>query len=224
VQGGEGDRSILTGSGATSKGPRRLALLVIAVVAFGAYALSPAIGGPSQLTLKRAKELFFTKLQSNTRFYSKAVADARFLPRQRGEYEFTIDPYEWQGIGRVAQPGFVSFSGSGTEQMTLHEGNLPSRFAGKGLRLSGIELCIEPNDASVSHFTIERSGPVTGDPVPDPITFYNQDEDISSAACHRFLAPAAAVDSAGMIDLTASITYDGTGTVEFGRTTAIFVP
>ena len=69
----------MTGSGATSKGPRRLALLVIAVVAFGAYALSPAIGGPSQLTLKRAKELFFTKLQSNTRFYSKAVADARFL-------------------------------------------------------------------------------------------------------------------------------------------------
>jgi len=197
---------------------------VIAVVAFGAYALSPAIGGPSQLTLKRAKELFFTKLQSNTRFYSKAVADARFLPRQRGEYEFTIDPYQWEGPGRIQQPGFVSFTGTGTDQLVLHEGDLPSRFAGKALRLSGIELCIEPSDAAISHFTIERSGPVIGDPVTDPITFYDQGADLSSAACHRFVAPAAGVDGAGVIDLTASITYDGTGTVEIGRTTALFVP
>ena len=197
---------------------------MIAVVAFGAYALSPAIGGPSQLTLKRAKELFFTKLQSNTRFYSKAVADARFLPRQRGEYEFTIDPYEWQGTGRVAQPGFVSFSGSGTDQMTLHEGNLPSRFAGKGLRLSGIEVCFDPSDATISHFTIERSGPVAADPVPSALTFYNQDESLSDPACQRFLAPAGPVDGAGVIDLTLSVSYDGSGSIEIGRTTALFVP
>jgi hypothetical protein len=197
---------------------------VIAVVAFGAYALSPAIGGPSQLTLKRAKELFFTKLQSNTRFYSKAVADARFLPRQRGEYEFTIDPYEWQGVGRAQHAGFASFTGTGTDQLTLHEGNLPSRFAGKGLRLSGIEVCFDPRDATISHFTIERSGPMIADPVPGALSFYDRDESFTAAACHRFLAPAGPVDGAGVIDLTLSVTYDGTGSIEIGRTTALFAP
>jgi hypothetical protein len=209
---------------ATSKAPRRLALLLIAVVAFGAYALSPAIGGSGRLTLQRAKQLFFTKLQANNRFYSKAVADARFLPRQRGEYQFTIDPYQWEGTGRAEEAGFVSFTGTGTDQLTLHEGDLPSRFADKGLRLSGIELCFEPSDATIGHFTIERSGPVTGDPVPNQLTFYDRGEDLDDPECHRFTAPAAPVDGAAVIDLTASVSYDGTGTIAIGRTTALLTP
>jgi hypothetical protein len=214
----------LIGPGWTSKAPRRLALLLIAVVAFGAYTLSPAIGGSGRLTVQRAKQLFFTKLQANNRFFSKAVADARFLPRQRGEYEFTIDPYEWEGTGRTEEGGFVSFTDVGSDQLTLHEGNLPSRFAGKGLRLSGIEVCFEPDNAAITHFTVERFGPILSDPIPGPVTFYDRDESLSVPECHLFSSPASPVNGAGVIDLTATVTYDGAGSINIGRTTALFIP
>ena len=211
--------------GTTSNAPRWLAILVVAVVAIGAYALSPAIGGPSKLTTRQAKKLFFTKTQSNNRFYSKEVANARFLPQQTGEYSFTIDPYEWDGTGRSEQAGFVRFSAAGLDQaLTLHEGNLPSQFAGKGLRLSAIEVCYELTDATIDRFQVLRSGPVTGDPIPNQLTFLDDAGDYIGNECRRFSAPPAPVDGSAVIDLEATIDYTGAGTVDIGRTSAIFTP
>jgi hypothetical protein len=210
---------------AKDRAPRRLALLAIAVVAIGAYALSPAIGGPSRLTTKRAKKLFYTKNQVNNRFYSKEIANARFLPRQTGEYSFTIDPFAWEGDGRNEQDGFVRFTDTGLDQtLTVHTGSLPSQFAGKGMRLSAIEVCYELTDATIDRFRVFRSGPVTSDPIPNQLTFLDDGTDQTGSACHRFSAPAAPVGGAAVLDLEATIDYTGAGTVDIGRTTAIFTP
>jgi hypothetical protein len=65
---------------------------------------------------------------------------------------------------------------------------------------------------------------VIGDPVPNQLTFYDRGEDLSAAACHRFTGPAAPVSGAAVIDLTATVSYGGAGSIEIGRTTAIFTP
>jgi hypothetical protein len=209
---------------AKDRAPRRLALLAIAVVALGAYALSPAIGGPSRLTTKRAKQLFYTKTQSSNHFYTKELANSRFLPRQTGQYVFTIDPYEWEGSGRSEEDGFIRFSSAVDQTLSLHEGDLPSQFAGKGLRLSAIEVCYELSDATIDRFQVFRSGPVTGDPIPNQLTFLDDTSEHTASTCQSFSAPAAPIDGAAVIDLEATIDYTGAGTVDIGRTSAIFTP
>jgi hypothetical protein len=208
-----------------SHAPRWIALVTIAIVALGAYALSPAIGGPRGLTTKRAKKLFYTKTASDSRYYSKEVANARFLPRQTGEYSFTVDPYEWDGPGRSEQPGFVRFASAALNQsLTLHDGNLPNQFAGKGLRLVAIEICYELSNATLDRVEVLRSGPAIADPIPAPITFLDDPGDYTGNECRRFDAPAATVSSTAVVDVEATIDFSGAGTADIGRTTLFFTP
>ena len=215
---------------AKDNAPRWAALVVIAVVALGAYALSPAIGGPARLTTKQAKRLFYTKTESNTRFYTKDVANARFLPRQTGDYSVSLDPWDWGPLdgGDSKEVGFVAINegGPSSQAFDLHEGNLPTEIASKGLRLSSIEVCFELDNATFSGLRVTRSGPVGGDPVPaTPITFLDDQTDTTENTCKLFSAPPAPVNGAATLDLELTVDFGaGPAGIDIGRTNAIFVP
>jgi hypothetical protein len=218
-------------SRAREETPRWLALIAIGAVALGSYAIAPAIGGPPKLTVKRAKVLFYTKTLSNSRYYTKAVADARFVPRQSGEHSVTLDPWEWrEGAGaptKQTQPGFVSFADDEADVvLELHAGSLPSQFAGKGLRLAAIEVCFELTDAEYDRLEVTRAGPIGGDPIPTPITFlvHDPDPNLTAPQCLRVDAPPAPVGGTAILDLELTVDFTAAGTFDIGRTTAIFVP
>lgn len=213
--------------------PRWLALVAIGAVAIGSYAIAPAIGGPSKLTVKRAKSLFYTKTLSNARYYSKAAADARFLSKQVGETHVTLDPHDWTaGAGaatRSAPPppngGFVAFADNDAgNELNLHDGSLLSQVVGKGLRLQAIEVCYELDDATITDFTVWRAGPNNGDPVPNQLTFLNDANPRTVSECHRFNGAPTPVGGAAVIDLRVTVGFQGAGEIRIGRTTAIFVP
>ena len=211
--------------------PRWLALVAIAAVAIGSYAIAPAIGGPGQLTTKRAKVLFYTKTLSNTRYYTKAAADARYLPKQAGETHVTLDPWDWVvesgAPTRSEEPGHIRFNDNDANNVvTLHDGSVLSQFVGKGLRLQAIEVCYElDNGTSVDTFEVERAGPNNGDPVPAPITFLNDTTDRTVSECHRFNGVATPVGGAAVLDLSLTVDFPGgSGEIRIGRTSAIFVP
>jgi hypothetical protein len=220
--------------------PRWLALVALGAVALGSYAIAPAVGGPGNLTTKKAKRLFYTKKKTHARFYTKnqsnfryftrEVASARFVPRQSGEHAVTLDPYDWApGAGnpvRMPGEGFVSFQDNGPNTgVVLHDGSLPHAFAGKGLRLSAIEVCFEPVNATVDRLQVRRSGPVGGgDPIPTQVTFIDQNLNDSSDQCRKVSSPPAVVGGAAVIDLELTVDFSGAGELRIGRTTAFFVP
>jgi len=212
--------------------PRWLALVAIGAVAIGSYAIAPAVGGPSKLTTKRAKALFYTKTLSNARYYSKAASDARYLPKQSGETHITLDPWDWQiGAGapaRSEEAGHIAFDDNDSGNLViLHDGSLLSQVVSKGLRLQAIEVCYElDTGTTVEGLEVERSGPNNGDPVPStPITFINDPTSRSVSECHRFNGVATPVGSAAVLDLGLSVDFPpAAGEIRIGRTTAIFVP
>jgi hypothetical protein len=219
--------------------PRWLALLALGAVALGSYAIAPAVGGPGSLTTKKAKRLFYTKKgtharfytknQSNARYFTRAVANARFVPRQSGEHAVTLDPYDWLRSGSPGnpQPGFARFTALGVNtKLDLHDGSLPSQFAGKGLRLSGIEVCFELNNATVERLQVFRSGPIgSGDPIPSQVTFIDEALDDSADQCRKVTRPPAVVGGAAVLDLKLTVGPTGGGSrIDIGRTTAFFVP
>jgi len=215
--------------------PRWLALVAIGAVAIGSYAIAPAIGGPSKLTTKRAKTLFYTKTLSNSRYYTKGAADARFLPKQSGETHVTLDPWDWDsadipGVDRQEAGGFVSFDDDdNNNELELHDGSVLSQVVSKGLRLNAIEICYElDNGATVSRLEVLRSGPNNGDPVPNPpsgqITFIDDMNDRTVSECHLFPGTSTPVGVAAVLDLRLTVDFPVAGQIRIGRATAIFVP
>lgn len=211
--------------------PRWLALVVIGAVALGSYAIAPAVGGPSKLTTKRAKALFYTKTLSNLRYYTKAAADARYLPKQAGETQITLDPWDWEvqsgGPTRNEEGGFIRFNDNDANNVVaLHDGSLLSQVVSKGLRLQAIEVCYElDNGTSIEGFEVERSGPNNGDPVPLAINFITDATSRTISECHRFNGAPTPVGAAAVLDLALTVDFPpAAGEIRIGRTTAIFVP
>jgi len=211
--------------------PRWLALVVIGAVAIGSYAIAPAIGGPSKLTTKRAKALFYTKTLSNSRYYTKPASDARYLPKQSGETHVTLDPWDWQiesgAPVRSEEGGYIAFTENDNDnEVGLHDGSVLSQVVSKGLRLQAIEICYELDaGATVDRLEVFRSGPNNGDPVPaTQITFIDDGTDRTIGECHRFNGVAAPVGTAAVLDLRLTLDFPAPGEVRIGRTEAIFVP
>jgi hypothetical protein len=209
--------------------PRWLALVVIGAVALGSYLIAPAIGGPPKLTTTKAKQLFYTKNQSNARYYLKSVSDARFLSRQLGEWGVTLDTRDWNSSGAIKDATILGqarfLDSSGEDEITLRAENLPREIAGKELRLSAVEVCFELTHATLTELEVTRTGPTSADPVPSlPITFLDDTTPLTSDECHRFSAPPAPVGGASAIQVTATVSFSGGGEIDIGRTTALFVP
>jgi hypothetical protein len=208
-----------------------LALVAIGAVAIGSYAIAPAVGGPSKLTTKRAKVLFYTKTLSNSRYYTKGASDARYLPKQSGETHVTLDPWDWlAGAGaptRTPNGGYIAFTDNdANNELNLHDGSVLSQVVSKGLRLAAIEICYElDNGATVSRLEVLRSGPNNGDPVPGTqITFLDDTNDRTVSECHRFNGASTPIGAAAVLDLRLTVDFPAPGEIRIGRTTAIFVP
>jgi hypothetical protein len=211
-----------------------LALVAIGAIAIGSYAIAPAIGGPSKLTTKRAKTLFYTKTLSNQRYYSKAAADARYLPKQSGETHVTLDPWDWDETGSGASRstpappagGFIAFNENDDDNdFNLHDGSVLSQVVSKGLRLQAIEICYElDSGATVDRLQVWRAGPNNGDPVPTQNLFIDDQTDRTTGECHRFNGAATPVGGGAILDLRLTVDFPAPGEIRIGRTTAIFVP
>jgi hypothetical protein len=208
-----------------------LALVALGAVALGSYAIAPAVGGPSRLTVNRAKTLFYTKTQSNSRYYSKGASDARYLPKQSGETHITLDPWDWQveagAPTRTENGGYITFADNDNDNVVgLHEGSVLSQVVSKGLRLQAIEICWElDNGAIADRLEVLRSGPNNGDPVPDTqITFLDDTTDRTVSECHRFNAATTPVGVASVLDLKLTVDFPAPGEIRIGRSEAIFVP
>lgn len=236
--------------------PRVIALVLVGAVAFGSYAIGPAIsGGP--LSKKKAKKIFYTKAASEERFldqaegsaqfldpaegdgryytkgasdgryYTKGASDSRFLSA-RGGTTVSVGPSDWNSNVVVSQqPGFYTASNAGGMDIT-HVANvtLPTRVAGRTLRLASVQICYELTAATLDRLRIQRSAGAAADPVPvpTPLVLDNTDR-VNTSECRTY-APAqpASLGAAPVISIDALVDHTGgPGTITIGRTTIALI-
>jgi hypothetical protein len=220
-------------AGMTESGRRWIALLGIAVVAVGAYTIAPAVGG-GLFNAKKAKKLFYTKKQSNSRYaakgssYSKSQSDGRY-PSAAGSFRVTEHAGGWdlisEGTGaaslsRNAAVTTIS-SGAGSDgiaaQLPL---SVPQTVFGRALNVTGAEICFDTaNNSAVTGLSILAQRDTAGDPAAssDTIAEYAPQFPDTGSTCQT-LNPATQVAVNPADQLVAFATFDIAGTGDIGLT------
>ena len=128
----------------------------------GLLAISPAFGGPSFLSLKKAKRTFITKKAANATFarkkgvYSKPQADSRFLTGPQGDSRYLTPP---QGDARYlsgAQGDARYLPAAGPTTLSVPTATFVSKFGNPGVtsvRYNGAETALHGDSATPATFT-----------------------------------------------------------------------
>jgi hypothetical protein len=222
--------------------PRWIALLGIAVVALGSYALAPAIGGPSGLTKQKAKRLFYTKTQSNGRFaakgtsYSKSESDGRYpgatgsfrITEHAGGWEMTDDGSGTATLSRNAAVTSITTGGASNGIAAQIPLSLPQTVFGRALRVTGVEICFDtPNSSGVDYLELLGQRATTTDPAAasDILAIYDPVSDDTGSTC-RTLNPASpvAVNANDQLVVFAAIDITGAGNIDLSRVSLLLQP
>src|SRR5262245_53020682 len=123
-----------------------IGIALVGALAIGVLAISPAVGG-GPFNLKKAKGLFFTKTQSDSRYaaagssYSKSESDGRYLSRN-GETVITFQGSDWRDNGSGGNVTFTNIAYASQVHSTGGSGGsytipleVPAEIAGVPQRL-----------------------------------------------------------------------------------------
>jgi hypothetical protein len=171
--------------------------LTLLVSLAGALA-SPAVGGPTFLTLGKAKKVFVTKAKAKKTYATKAQvagnlttssADKRYLPRS-GETRVPVLPQSW-----ALADGTTNVAVAPRQTYTILQKNstpaddvdffapvpVPSQIGGLGLKVVGIEICYSfPPTALdmpiLDRLTLQRSNTSTATPLPTGLSTVATDD------------------------------------------------
>ena len=215
-----------------TNGPRWVALLVIAVVAVGAYTISPALGG-GPFNAKKAKKLFYTKAKSNARFaakgsaYSKAQSNGRY-PSATGAFRVTEHAGGWDMISDGSASASLSRNAARTRITSLGSTGIsaqlplsvPQTVFGRALKVTGAEICFDTaNSSEVDYLELLRARDTTSDPAAatDVLAIYDPNPDDTGSTC-RTLTPASPVAVNANDQLVAFAVIDITGVGDIGLT------
>lgn len=211
-------------------GVRRKAGLLVVVGAFiiTAAVVSPAVGGPSFLTMTKAKKAFFTKNQANRKFFGPAEGNGRYLPRS-GEISLMIPPADWVPRTDGGDVGSIEHYGSFARMQSRGSGvyeyeaavTLPVLLQGRPVRMKSIELCYDATSGRLDRLVVHKADVTAADPTPSSLSTLVQEDGQSDAACRTF-APTAPVTIDADDSLQIGIGVDaaegaGSGYVEVAR-------
>ncbi|WP_372736584.1 hypothetical protein [Nocardioides sp.] len=168
------------------------------VMAIGGSLGSQAVGGPTVLTLSKAKKVFVTKKKAKRTYVTKAQAashlsavgaDKRYLPRS-GETRVPVLPQSWALADNTSNVVIAprqtytilqKNSMAGSDVDFFAPVPVPSRIGGLAFKVVGIELCYAfpvPGGTSpiVDRITLQRGAPSTANPVPVSLSTVATDE------------------------------------------------
>lgn len=182
----------------------RLAILVVGVIAVGAYTMGPAIAGV--FTKETAKKFFVTKKGAKKRFarigasYTKAEADSKFAPAS-DEVKIAVPPNLWENATGNDSDFQIAGVSTGAVDITVAAGGASINnvvIAHVPLALSGpatlidVRLCgAMSGDTTLDSVTVRRTQPTEAAPNPAAATIASNDTDIGqgAAACRTVTAP-----------------------------------
>ena len=218
----------------------RRSLMALAAVAIliAAVAVSPSIGGPSFLTLKKAKKKFFTKSAATSLFaakadvytkgevYNRTEADGKFLPSS-GQIRWSVPWASW--VNETSSPAnvpdyfgnLVQFTG-GNNSFFSAPVQLPVALLGRSPTLTALELCYAVTPAGVLDLVnVARSTATAASSTPGTSLVISNDTDRTDSNCRTYtpaspvaLGPNDAIQVQLRLDLTG-------GSVDVSRATVI---
>ena len=150
---------------------RRFVVLGVLAALATAAIVSPAVGGPNFLTLKKAKKVFFTKKQTNARFlrksagYTRGQADAAFLNEAEGDARYLpasggtrlqVSPDSWVPaspdvfVERHFGLATMKTTAPASDKLFFASLALPSPVQGAEVAIESLELCYSATSASAT--------------------------------------------------------------------------
>jgi hypothetical protein len=183
------------------RSPLVVVLAAVATVAIG-ISVSPAVGGPSFLTLREAKQAFFTKKATKRLFLQKnaardllteAQADRRYLPLD-GATTLQVSPTNWTvtaGGGSVVDhySGEAHLRATGGGTLFFNSAlTIPASLQGRPVSIDGFELCYDATDAGVTldGVFLYKSTPTSANVNPGGTVPIDDETDRHDASCRGY--------------------------------------
>jgi hypothetical protein len=208
-----------------SRHGRWVVIALVAGVAIGAVTMSPAIGG-GLFTKKKAKRLFYTKQQSDSRYLTPGSGDARYLPRS-GNIRLQVSPDQWIAgpFGGATVDHFASYANlisNGAANFNAGV-TLPSLFQGRPVQLDSFELCYRVNtNALITGVLLAKTTPTSADITPSQ-SFPISDGNLRHAgeeACRTYSgAGPVAIGPQDMFQITLESSNSGSASIQVSRLT-----
>ncbi len=197
---------------------RALALLLMGLVG-GTLLLGPAsahLGTPSHLWRNHIKPKV------------KALGDNRWVRNQGTMSLSVIGPWVEQdpAITGISPDLFNDFSGTKTGTVTFELfPELPTSLYGKRVRLTGLELCYNANNAAVtlSEVTLTAWATTAADGANGQ-SVVRDTTDRDESTCRSYAATPRILGTNGFAELELDVDWNGTGSFRIQRTTFFFRP
>lgn len=132
------------------------------VLALSVAIISPALGGPSVLTLGKARKVFVTKKKAKKTYLTGSAADARYV-RPSGETRVPIAPSSWVLTSSPSNTLMAPhFADAALVRNTVGSADIygpaptVNQLYGTGLKVSGLEVCYRMANSSFTNPILDR--------------------------------------------------------------------